>query len=179
MTDISNTLSSKNVFNRFFMKNLILVRHAKSSWEYDVIDHERPLKTRGINDANLIASRFDRKLLNIDLVLVSDAMRTKLTSEIFINILNIDAEIVKQSHDLYDFSGEYLTRVIKNIEDNVGNVMIFGHNYAITNFVNTYGSLYFDNVPTSGLVWIEFSTNKWCDINKGNTKFHLFPKDFK
>ncbi len=34
------------------MKNLYLVRHAKSSWEYDLTDHERPLNKRGFKDAN-------------------------------------------------------------------------------------------------------------------------------
>lgn len=161
------------------MKNLIIVRHAKSSWEFDVIDHERPLKTRGINDTKLISSEFIKYKLKPDLVLVSDAMRTKLTAEIFQNILNINPEIIKFSHDLYDFSGESLTQVIKNCDDSINKLMVFGHNYAITNFVNSYGSMYFENVPTSGLVWLEFNTNNWRDIKEGNTKIYLFPRDFK
>lgn len=161
------------------MKNLIIVRHAKSSWEFDVIDHERPLKTRGINDVILISSEISKHEISPDLVLVSDAMRTKLTAEIFQNNLNINPEIIEFSHDLYDFSGENLTKVIKNCDDSVNNLMVFGHNYAITNFVNTYGSLYFENVPTSGLVWLQFDTSNWKDIKAGKTKAYLFPKDFR
>lgn len=161
------------------MKNLIIVRHAKSSWEFDVIDHERPLKTRGINDAKLISSKFSKYNLNPDLVLVSDAIRTTLTAEIFQNNLNVNPEIVEFSHDLYDFSGQTLTKVIKNCDDSIKNLMVFGHNYAITNFVNSYGSLYFDNVPTSGLVWLEFNTSNWKDLKEGKTKTYLFPRDFK
>ena len=42
------------------MKTLYIVRHAKSSWEYDGIkDIDRPLKKRGINDAYLISSDHD------------------------------------------------------------------------------------------------------------------------
>ena len=161
------------------MKNLIIVRHAKSSWEFDVIDHERPLKTRGINDAILISLEFKKYDLRPDYVLVSDAVRTKLTAEIFQNNLNIEAEIVDFSHNLYDFSGENFLDAIKNCDKSIQNLMVFGHNYAITNFVNSYGSLYFDNVPTSGVVWIEFNTNSWKDIKEGITKTYLFPKDFK
>ncbi|WP_250437322.1 SixA phosphatase family protein [Hanstruepera flava] len=161
------------------MKNLILVRHAKSSWEYDVIDHERPLKTRGITDANLISLHFQELNLMPDLVLVSDATRTKLTAEIFKSNLNVDTKNIQFSHDLYDFSGENLTRVIKNCEDSVTNLMVFGHNYAITNFVNTFGSQYFDNVPTSGLVWLQFETHQWQNIKNAITKLHLFPKALK
>lgn len=161
------------------MKNLILVRHAKSSWEYDVIDHERPLKTRGINDANLISSNFKNNEFTLDSVLVSDALRTKLTAEIFQKNLEFSPNCCRFEHDLYDFSGEKLTEVIKSCEKSLQNVMIFGHNYAITNFVNTYGDKDFANVPTSGLVWLEFDIDDWQDISKARTKLHLFPKNLK
>ncbi|WP_223035050.1 SixA phosphatase family protein [Hanstruepera marina] len=161
------------------MKNLILVRHAKSSWEYDVIDHERPLKTRGITDAGLVSSHFHELNLTIDLVIVSDAIRTKLTAEIFKSNLNFDEKIMHFSHNLYDFSGENLNRVITNCEDSIKNLMVFGHNYAITNFANTFGSQYFENVPTSGLVWLQFDTNQWQNIKNATTKLHLFPKELK
>lgn len=38
------------------MKKLIIVRHAKSSWEHNLPDHERPLNQRGFNDADLVLS---------------------------------------------------------------------------------------------------------------------------
>lgn len=161
------------------MKNLILVRHAKSSWEYDVIDHERPLKNRGINDANLIANKLKLLNLKIDQVLVSDANRTKLTSEIILPILGIDERIVKFNHKLYDFSGHDLVEVVKGCNDDIDYLMIFGHNHAITAFVNSYGNKYIDNVPTCGVVHIAFEINRWSQIKSGTTKFTLFPRDIK
>jgi phosphohistidine phosphatase len=161
------------------MKNLVLVRHAKSSWEYDVIDHERPLKDRGINDAKIISEEFNNQDMQIDKVLISDANRTKLTAEIFKKVLRFNPDICSYNHNLYDFSGELLTKVIKRCDDSIKNLMVFGHNYAITNFVNSYGDKYFENVPTSGLVWLEFHTKHWKDINEGKTKLYLFPRDFK
>ena len=45
------------------MKNLIIVRHAKSSWEYQNIgDIDRPLKKRGINDAHLMSKVLAKKM---------------------------------------------------------------------------------------------------------------------
>ena len=35
-------------------RTLVLVRHAKSSWDYDVDDHERPLSARGRRDAEAL-----------------------------------------------------------------------------------------------------------------------------
>jgi phosphohistidine phosphatase len=57
--------------------------------------------------------------------------------------------------------------------------MVFGHNHAITAFVNAYGSVYIDNVPTCGVVIIDFDINNWKDLNKGKTVKTLFPRDLK
>jgi phosphohistidine phosphatase len=46
----------------------------------------------------------------------------------------------------------------------------FGHNAAITNFVNIFGDVSIENVPTSGFVSIEFDTENWIEIKKGKTK---------
>lgn len=161
------------------MRKLILVRHAKSSWKHNVIDHERPLNERGFKDANLVSISLKERSLNIDLVLSSDAMRAKTTANIFISNLNIDRSIVHLNHELYDFSGTNLIEVIKACDDSVNTLMLFGHNHAITAFVNTYGNSYIDNVPTSGVVVIEFDIINWKKLNNGNTIQTLFPRDLK
>tara|TARA_R110000868_G_scaffold212968_5_gene462860 strand:- start:152 stop:640 length:489 start_codon:yes stop_codon:yes gene_type:complete len=161
------------------LKKLILVRHAKSSWEHDVTDHQRPLKRRGLKDANLVSKSFNSKGLTADLVISSDAIRAKTTAEIFISNLNIEENIVKFNHDLYDFSGTDLIRIIKSCDDTIYTLMLFGHNYAITAFVNTYGDKYIDNVPTSGLVAIEFDMDHWNELKPGKTLITLFPRDLK
>tara|TARA_R110002096_G_scaffold236941_2_gene427722 strand:+ start:596 stop:1081 length:486 start_codon:yes stop_codon:yes gene_type:complete len=161
------------------MKQLILVRHAKSSWKHDVIDHERPLKNRGFNDAEIVSNYLKNSALNVDLVLSSDAMRAKTTAGIFISNLEINEEIFNLNHDLYDFSGENLVKTIKQCDDKITNLMVFGHNHAITAFVNTFGNTYINNVPTSGVVVIEFKINSWKNLNKGKTTKIVFPRDLK
>ncbi|MGB5419549.1 SixA phosphatase family protein [Algibacter sp.] len=160
------------------MKKLILVRHAKSSWEYDVTDHERPLKSRGYKDADIVSKALKGRL-KPDLVISSDAARTKETSDIFVSNLNINTDIVTYNHDLYDFSGANLLQVIKSCDNIINTLMIFGHNHALTAFVNTYGDTYIDNVPTSGVVIIEFDINQWHDLKPGKTLTTLFPRDLK
>ncbi|WP_346882472.1 histidine phosphatase family protein [uncultured Algibacter sp.] len=161
------------------MKNLILVRHAKSSWKYNVIDHERPLNDRGIEDANLISNYVAKQKIVVDKLMSSDAKRAKTTSDIFITNLNIDKSIVQLNHELYDFSGENLINVIKNCDNSINNLMIFGHNHAITAFVNTFGDKDIDNVPTCGFVIIEFNTDYWEDLKQGKTLKTIFPRDLK
>ena len=155
------------------------MRHAKSSWEHHVSDFDRPLKGRGTKDAQLISNYVRDKMDLPDLILSSDANRARSTAEIFRDNFGSNEFAIKLVHDLYDFSGEQLLRVIKNCEDSVQDLMIFGHNYAITDFVNTFGSDYFDNVPTAGLVIIRFDIDSWSDLNKGQTVFKIFPKELK
>ena len=42
-------------------KKLILIWHAKSSWEYDVSDIDRPLKKQGVTHASIISNAFQEK----------------------------------------------------------------------------------------------------------------------
>jgi phosphohistidine phosphatase len=161
------------------MKKIILIRHAKSSWKHDLSDINRPLKERGFNDAGLVSEAFLTQNIEVNEVFSSDAVRAMTTAEIFVDTLKMDPESIIIKHELYDFSGERLVNFIKKCSQEIEVLMLFGHNYALTNVVNTYGNKYIENVPTSGVVVIDFAITKWSDLNKGNTVLTLFPKDFK
>jgi len=161
------------------MKKLILVRHAKSSWKHDVIDHERPLNTRGYNDAERVSNHLKKSNLIIDKILSSDAVRAKTTANAFIINLKIDNDLMALNHSLYDFSGQNLIKIIKEVDASISTLMVFGHNHAITDFVNTYGDKYIENVPTCGVTIIDFAIDNWADLNTGKTVYTLSPKDLK
>jgi len=160
------------------MRKIVLVRHAKSSWEYNLTDHERPLNQKGINDAHMVSKAIYDKI-NPDLIFSSDAVRAKTTASIFVSNLVISPDKFVLNHSLYDFSGSDLLSVIKSCSDSVNELMVFGHNNAITNFVNAYGSIYIDNVPTCGVTIIEFEIESWKNLKKGKTVEILFPRDLK
>ncbi|MCD2258680.1 SixA phosphatase family protein [Psychroserpens luteolus] len=161
------------------MKTIILVRHAKSSWEYDVSDQERPLKKRGINDASLVANAFTERLLVPDIVYSSPANRALSTCKIFMKILKIETDLLKIHADLYDFGGENVINFIKKLDEDYQKVMIFGHNHAFTSICNIFGDKFIDNLPTSGLVVIDFDVNSWSEISHGTTRFMILPRDLK
>jgi len=161
------------------MKEIIFVRHAKSSWSHNVGDKERPLKNRGINDSHLVSSAFKKSKFIPNVIFTSPATRAKMTCEIFIQNLGfteINKEIID---DIYDFGGNSLLNFIKSLDNSLNKVMIFGHNYAFTSVVNAYGSKYVDNVTTSGLVWLKFYIDDWKELNKGTTILTIFPRDLK
>lgn len=161
------------------MKKLILVRHAKSSWEEDVNDHDRGLEARGFTDSELVSYKFKEYQLTPDKVLSSTAKRAKTTAQIFIKNLELDSGSLELNKNIYDFSGEQLIKTIKETPDNIDVLMVFGHNYALTSFVNTFGDMPIENVPTSGLVVIEFHVNSWKFIYKGETIKVIFPRDLR
>jgi len=114
-----------------------------------------------------------------DQILSSGALRAKTTAKIFIENLELNSIKFELKNELYDFSGNQLLNVIRYSDDSIDKLMIFGHNNAITNFVNTYGDKRIINVTTSGFIEIDYNINSWNDINIGTTKRVVFPKDLK
>ncbi|RAV28609.1 SixA phosphatase family protein [Sinomicrobium soli] len=161
------------------MKQLTIVRHAKSSWEHEVQDKDRPLKDRGINDALLVSSHVRDRMEMPDMVFSSPANRALHTCTIFMRTLGIPWDKLRLSDELYDFSGASVGRFVKAVDDNYDKIMIFGHNHALTTVSNNFGDLFTDNVPTSGLVRITFGVERWSDIRDGKTDLMVFPKHLR
>lgn len=161
------------------MKTLILVRHAKSSWEYDVSDRDRPLKKRGLNDAKLVSKEFFNRSIRPDKIFSSPANRAFSTCQIFIQTMGIPEEEVEIQEDLYDFGGHSVLNFLRSLNDDFSTVMVFGHNHAFTSMANLLGDRYIENLPTSGLVMIEFDVDSWSKITSGKSKHVIIPKELK
>ena len=161
------------------MKELIFVRHGKSSWKYDVDDRERPLKSRGISDAKLVSQVFKNQNVGIDAIFSSPANRAYSTCKIFLQNMNFDLSKAIISDELYDFGGESVLNFIKNLDNSHNCVMLFGHNHAFTSLINDLGDRFIGNLPTSGLARITFDIEQWQHIRLGQTKSLIFPKDLK
>jgi phosphohistidine phosphatase len=159
------------------MKSITFIRHAKSSWEHQLPDHKRPLNKRGLFAAEFMSSLEIVKSIEPDAVFCSSAKRTRETCSFFLNNAVSPQTQVHYSDQLYDFSGENLEAFIKAIDSSLSNVLIFGHNHALTAIVNVKGDQYIDNVPTCGIVKVNFKTNSWSDCSKGGIEFKLFPKN--
>ncbi|WP_179376885.1 SixA phosphatase family protein [Winogradskyella wichelsiae] len=161
------------------MKEIVLVRHGKSSWKYDVIDSERPLKQRGIDDSLLVISELCARGAVPSTIFSSPANRALSTCKIFMNFIEIPQNQIIVDENLYDFEGRNVIDFIKRLPNSIDDVMIFGHNHAFTSISNIFGNTYIDNLPTSGLVKLRFDIDDWKDLKKGITEFIITPKDLK
>jgi len=162
------------------MKTLYIVRHAKSSWEYDGIkDIDRPLKKRGINDSYLVSKVLEKKVNCPDVFVSSCANRALHTAMIFSYAFNFPLANVKISKSLYNFSDGYLIKTVKALDDGFESAIIFSHDHGINTFVNKFGDKPIAHVPTCGVVGIKFKDKHWKNIKKGTTFLIEFPKFHK
>ena len=162
------------------MKTLYIVRHAKSSWDYEgVKDIDRPLKERGINDAYLISNVLQKKIATPDVFIASCANRALHTAMIFTYTFNYPLANLRISKSLFNFGDGYLIKTVKALDDGFDSAIIFSHDHGISDFVNKFGSVILDHVPTCGVVGIKFDTNHWKDIKSGKTFLTEFPKNYK
>lgn len=161
------------------MKRLFLVRHGKSSWKYDLPDEERPLKKRAYKDAEVVIKALKAVLDKPVTLWSSYAARALNSAKIFRDELQIEDDNFQVKDELYTFDKDKLIEVVQSSGNEVDQLMIFGHNPAVTEAVNSLGDTHFDNVPTTGLTLIEFETDTWKDLNRGKTILYLFPKNLR
>ncbi|WP_373033538.1 histidine phosphatase family protein [Sulfurovum sp.] len=163
------------------MKNLYLIRHAKSDWSDESKgDFDRGLNKRGEKAILTMADVLKEKKIMPDFILCSAARRTKLTTQGLAKEIGYTGEI-KYSDALYMAELEKVLTLIQDIDDKYDTVFIVGHNPETTELSNIMTNAYIDNVPTLGIVAIQFSIESWKElkIGEGKLKFFIYPKMFK
>jgi phosphohistidine phosphatase len=148
------------------MKKLIIVRHGKSSWEYDgILDIDRPLKQRGIRNGYEMAQRLNDVNIIPKLIYSSPATRALHSAVIFCRQLKIPFENLQIVDEFYHFDAQGIVDFIKKTSDEVDALMIFGHNPVFTELANEFAKQEIDNVPTTGVVLITFDVENWVNIS--------------
>lgn len=159
------------------MKKLILIRHSKSLRDSLLNDFNRNLTSEGIEKAKKCAISSNGFVNKNSTILSSSAVRAYETAKIFIEHWNLTLDRIKVSDNLYTFNSLVLEEIVKSSTNDSENLILFGHNSAITDFVNKFGDIFIDNVPTAGFVSITFDCDNWKEIVKGKTVKILFPRD--
>jgi len=167
------------------MKTLIIVRHAKSSWDdAHLPDIARPLNERGERDAPRMANRLKEKNFGAHTVISSPAVRALTTCHVFVDILGFPKERVQTSKELYHAGDEMILNVVRGLKDQPVNdevAMLFGHNPGLTDFVNNLLEEDIDNIPTTGIVCCQLKIAKWSEVKWGcgEMEFFDYPKKGK
>lgn len=157
------------------MKTIILVRHAKSSWEnFSQKDEERPLTERGKKNAPEMAGRLLKKKVEIDAFLSSPAKRAKSTAELFAREFGVDKKHIIVVPGLYMPGKEAFSSIIRNAPEKAGSIALFSHNNGITEFANLLCETRIDHMPTCSVFAVKCPITDWKDFEPGNNKFYFF-----
>ena len=112
------------------MRQLLLLRHAKSSWDdRDLSDHARPLNPRGKQAAEAMRDSMATLGLVPDLVLVSTSRRTQETLAAFEPWA--ETPLVEAMDSLYLASSATLLSTLQEVAETVRSVLVVGHNPGI------------------------------------------------
>ena len=147
------------------MKELILVRHAKSSWKDPTLrDHERPLNKRGKRDAPEMGERLARSGCEPDLIVSSSAVRALDTARSVAGKLGYSRERIVVEERLFHASVAELLQVIRSVDDSVNSLMLFGHNPGLTDLANHLGPREIFNMPTCAVLHLKFQVDGWSAV---------------
>lgn len=164
------------------MKNLLLIRHAKSSWdEPGLEDRERPLSKRGIEDIPIMAEVLKKYNVEIDKFFCSAALRAKMTLEILANMINIDSQKIIFDDEFYNATRRDLLNFLKQLDNEFVSIGLVGHNPGLTELAHFLLYDFNYELPTCALVYIELDINNWTELKSGvgTLKFFEYPKKYK
>ena len=161
------------------MKTLLVLRHAKSSWNDPALgDHERPLNSRGRRDAPRMGELVREYALMPDIVISSDAVRARLTAEAMAEAAHYPGEILLDQR-LYLASPDDILSLLRRVRQNAETVMIVGHNPGLEELVEQLTGERQD-LPTAALAQIVLPIDRWRDLTlstRGTLMGHWRPKE--
>jgi phosphohistidine phosphatase len=170
------------------MLDLMLLRHAKSSWsDFEQADIDRPLNGRGRRAALTMGRHMASNDIMPQLVLCSPAKRAKETWDLVAGELGASPSVLIEP-DIYDFgNGETLLECLRHKAGAANSVLLVGHNPSIEGLAQKLAGkggskiqeLLEKKYPTGALAVIRFDFDNWKDIADGAGTLLRFdrPKD--
>ncbi|MFW2374536.1 MAG: SixA phosphatase family protein [Gammaproteobacteria bacterium] len=157
------------------MKQLSLVRHAKSSWSnHHLKDFDRPLNDRGLRDAPAMANHLLERDLVPDFIISSAANRAQTTARIMAEILLGDAEQIVTETELYAASAEHLLSQIRMVGNQVEHLMLVAHNPSITELLDILVDGAGQDMPTCSVAVIGLDISDWRQLLPGTGMLNHF-----
>ena len=135
------------------MKNLIVIRHAKSDWGDPLLeDRDRPLNRRGLRDAPFMAGRLAHRGLRPDLVFSSPARRARETAAYMAEKAGVDPAAIELNEVIYMQGPQVLWELLRDLDDRWSCVYLVGHNPDLSRLVGELLGEGFVTLPTCSTV---------------------------
>ena len=145
------------------MKQLIITRHAKSSWDDPSLDDiDRPLNKRGQKAAPKIGRALKERNILPEAIHISPSVRTRLTAGLIcgeIGFAPAEIEIIPA------FYGTSVHEMIHHLAaQSQHSIMVIGHNPCWTDLCNRLTDINLANLPTAGTLIIDFPIDSWDQL---------------
>jgi len=142
------------------MRTLLLMRHAKSSWDDPRLDdHDRPLNKRGQRDAPRMGTLLQDEGIIPDRIISSSALRARQTAELLAPACGfsggIDVTPNLYHADEQDWSGQ-----IRQIPGETSTALCIGHNPGLEDFLATAVGHYI-RMPTAAIAQLALESDAW------------------
>ena len=146
------------------MKTLLILRHAKSSWdEPELADIQRPLNKRGKNDAPRVGEIIKEAGLVPDIILSSPAVRAVKTAEAAADTCGYEGEIEIRENFYPGSPGDYI-EALNETPDGYARVMVVGHNPGLEELLSDLTGES-EPLPTAALAQVELAIQRWIDLD--------------
>ncbi|MBU2712478.1 SixA phosphatase family protein [Zooshikella harenae] len=162
------------------MKELILLRHAKSSWKDSTLeDFDRPLNKRG----KTVAPQMGQVLADVgwipQYIIASPAKRCRSTTKHLLPYFKIKPKKVQWEEMIYEAPTSALYTVISEVPDTITSLMVIGHNPGLEMLATELDSAFPGHLTTCAAVCIDLPINHWRNIGPdvGKIRECLRPKD--
>ncbi len=150
------------------MKRLTLIRHAKSDWHSPVDnDFDRPLNERGKRAAVTMGERLAAADKIPTLLISSPARRARTTACLLARELDYPEQQIVFAAEIYDAALETLVELLGNLDDQVDQLLMVGHNPGFSELGQWLSSASPDWLPTCGQLELELQIARWADAEEG------------
>ena len=158
------------------LRKIILLRHAKSSWEDPSLrDFDRPLSKRGMNDTKLMKVHMASLVREVDGIYSSPSIRTSQT----IKQLAPEFAHVKYLKSLYLGDISVVLSLLESIQTRIKTVMIVGHNPCIQKTMETIWKKPVEKFPTCAAAVFSLKNGSGkTAIPVGKLEKFIKPRDF-
>lgn len=150
------------------MKELLILRHAKSSWSNSYLsDHDRPLNERGRHDAPRMGRLLRTEGLTPDLIITSSAERALTTAELVALHSGYEASL-QVTRALYHAGPTTYLAQLRQVDDTQQRVMVVGHNPGMEELVEELSGHY-EQMSTASLAHISLPIKRWAECKNSIT----------
>ena len=150
------------------MKQLIVLRHAKTEREHQDGDRARRLTDRGERDAASAAQTIIAAAGMPDMIVSSDATRAIQTAEIAATAMAFPAEIVS-NQSIYLAELDDLILVARSLPDEASTIVLIGHNPGFLDLINWFAGEdgQRERLPTSAFAIVSGAVDSWSELEPG------------